>query len=209
MAYGTLPMMSNLATTTAACQPTFFSSSQQRFSRIVKQFFPENSTELAMALLRSAGVITGSAALRMFMGNIYEEPRDLNIIVARGNLIGFEDWLLAVGYEETGDLDIYLPLASEIHEFRVYRDVSTHDNIVTVSETRGQDILRLIVRSPSTADMTFMTGGGIVTLYPTITAQSESKADSVASTRTEQNCLSTLHSWAQHPRAGLGSSILS
>ncbi|KAH7904209.1 hypothetical protein BJ138DRAFT_1119617 [Hygrophoropsis aurantiaca] len=166
--------MSNLANTTAVCQPTFFSASQKRFSGIAKQFFPENSTELPMALLRNAGVITGSAALRMLMGSVYKDPRDLNIIVARGNLISFEDWLLAVGYEETGDLDIYLPLACEIHEFRVYRDVSTHDNIVTVSETRGRDILKLIVRSPTTADMTLMTGGGIITLYPTITAQSKS-----------------------------------
>ncbi|KAH7905811.1 hypothetical protein BJ138DRAFT_1105677 [Hygrophoropsis aurantiaca] len=178
MDYCTLATMSNLGNAAAACQPAFSTTAQQSFSGIAKQFFPQNSTELALALLRNSGVITGSAALRMLMGSIYEEPRDLNIVVARGKMIGFEDWLLLVGYEETGDLDIYLPLASEIHEFRVYRDVSTHSNIVTISETSSHDIMRLIVRSPSTADMTFMTGGGIVSLYPTMTLRSESLINS-------------------------------
>ncbi|KAH7904601.1 hypothetical protein BJ138DRAFT_1106683 [Hygrophoropsis aurantiaca] len=171
MEYLALPTMQALGNSSHRSQTTFVSASKARFSSITRRFFPNNWLELPATLAQNKGVITGSAALEMLRGEIHDEPRDLNVIVAAGHLSAMEGWLFGIGYEDANGFHIQRPLSKFVVEFKVYK---AGHRLVTLSESTSPDIAEIIVRSPSTADMTFMTAGGIVSLYPTWTMRSES-----------------------------------
>ncbi|KAH7903664.1 hypothetical protein BJ138DRAFT_1120160 [Hygrophoropsis aurantiaca] len=181
--------MSALGSTSHTCRPMFEHVAQRRFSSIAKQFFPDNTNELPMALHCNQGVITGSAALYVLMGRFYEKPRDLNIIVTQGKLTEMEEWLNSVGYEETNNEEVHVGLSLFILDFKIFWAQS---NIITLAESMGPDIMEIIIHSPTTTDMTFITAGGVATLYPNWTLN-------------DANVISPTGEWEQHGGGKIGS----
>ncbi|KAH7904602.1 hypothetical protein BJ138DRAFT_1119261 [Hygrophoropsis aurantiaca] len=96
----------------------------------------------------------------------FDRPKDLNLIVPHGQFSGMHRWLLRSGYEELPNHDVHEDMATHLHNFQTF---GGHNEVVTLSEAKGPDVLDIVVNAPSTADMTFATAGGVVTLYPELT----------------------------------------
>jgi hypothetical protein len=73
------------------------------------------------------------------------------------NTLGFEPMPVTV----------HPTLTMQVHDFRHYR---THGHIITLSETQlNVDVPNVVLNGPTTADMTFMSCGGLATFYPDLT----------------------------------------
>ncbi|KAH7905085.1 hypothetical protein BJ138DRAFT_1118789 [Hygrophoropsis aurantiaca] len=101
----------------------------------------------------------------MLMGE-FDTPKDLNLIVPHGQFTGMQRFLLRSGYQEIADPDVQDDMAKYIHSFHMFQG---DNETITLSEAKGPDVLEIVVNSPTTADMTCMTAGGVTTLYPEMT----------------------------------------
>ncbi|KAH7912387.1 hypothetical protein BJ138DRAFT_802116 [Hygrophoropsis aurantiaca] len=164
-----LPEVIALGHTCRDLRPVALCVAQIRFESQTRRFFPARASELPTVLYRCKAVITGSVALRMLYEPkvITSAPRDLNIVVASGGgLKKLTEWLIDNDYQLDKDFLVEDSMSPCIKSFWAY---ILGNRIITVSESIHSDILDVVVNSPSTADMTFMTAGGLVTLYPDIT----------------------------------------
>ncbi|KAH7907990.1 hypothetical protein BJ138DRAFT_1116224 [Hygrophoropsis aurantiaca] len=160
-----MPAMVNLGNTCKTCRPMCDSVSEARFARISKRFFGERAREFRNVLHQHRGVITGSAAQVALLGE-FDTPRDLNLIVPHGHFAGMQHWLIKCRYEALVESGLQEDLSKFVLTFDTYH---CQDEAITLSEATGPDVLELVVNAPSTADMTFMTAGGVVSLYPELT----------------------------------------
>ncbi|KAH7903733.1 hypothetical protein BJ138DRAFT_1107425 [Hygrophoropsis aurantiaca] len=153
-----LPEVIALGHTCRDLRPVAFRVAQYRFE----------SLELPRLLQRSKAVITGSAALAMLFepATVPRAPGDLNLIAPVGGVDLLAGWLVDNGYTKVQRNRVNQALYPYIRSFSSY---TFGFRSVTVSESLCTDVMDLIVNCPSTGDMTMMTGGGIVTLYPRFT----------------------------------------
>ncbi|KAH7907432.1 hypothetical protein BJ138DRAFT_1213806 [Hygrophoropsis aurantiaca] len=149
-------------------RPVAFDVTRSRFKSLIQPFFPLRNSEFPTVLQRTKSVVTGSAALAMLLkpSDIAEAPRDLNLVVPKGSYKQLVDWIIDNGYSIDEDYETKSCLSRYIKTFTAF---AFGQQMVTVTECICSDVLDVIVNSPSTADMAFMTGGGIVTLYPGLT----------------------------------------
>ncbi|KAH7905438.1 hypothetical protein BJ138DRAFT_1118468 [Hygrophoropsis aurantiaca] len=136
---------------------------QQRFQRLTNLFFGEQFEAFPVALFRCYGVVTGSVAREMFLGRGPENPRDFNIIVPHGVFVEIDNWLTRLGYEEDEERAVHPHFGAHVFRFRAYQG---GDRKVTVTESKGPDVMDVIALSPTTAEMILMTSGGLIALYP-------------------------------------------
>ena len=123
----------------------------------------------------TGSVIIGTCALNMLLGDSYDSSSsDLNLIVPHTRFSNMITYLK----EEEGyvDSDIeersHSSMASSCTRFRRYHK---QDMSVTLSEATVTGPMRTVVCGNTSADMTFMTGGGLATLYPDFTLNGKKK----------------------------------
>jgi hypothetical protein len=113
--------------------------------------------------------VTGSCALNMLLGLLYDSsPSDLNLVVPHNQFTAMDVFLQKVaGYITVeGQMEPHSSVAPSVSRFVRYR--KSH---LSVSLTQAGVIgpMRVITCSNATADITFMTAGGVATLYPEFT----------------------------------------
>ncbi|KAG2742559.1 hypothetical protein P692DRAFT_20879725 [Suillus brevipes Sb2] len=121
-------------------------------------------------LTATRGVITGSCALNMILGSPTYPTNDLNVIVPLGEFNVMAKFVTDALSFHPGSTTIHKSMQSTIQKFSKFNRLGAH---ITLAESKDkEDVLRVIVNSPTTADMSFMTPGGAATLYPVMTFQS-------------------------------------
>ncbi|KAG1849113.1 hypothetical protein C8R48DRAFT_677160 [Suillus tomentosus] len=135
-----------------------------RFKRIICPFAMEAFNCLVNALCRTQGLITGSAARAMITGDIHQDVRDLNIVVLHANFHALAKFLK--------DTLSYSILSETCHPamagmIKMFGSYTAHSRYITLAcPKRDVHVLHLILNAPSTADMVYMTTGGITQFYP-------------------------------------------
>ncbi|KIK38222.1 hypothetical protein CY34DRAFT_15193 [Suillus luteus UH-Slu-Lm8-n1] len=116
------------------------------------------------ALHVSNGVITGSSAHTMLMGGDTVQGSDLNIIVPHHHFQDMHAFIVhTLGYKNVSSIP-HPAMRAVVAHFGKYK--SNH-NIITISSgQRGASILHIILNAPTSADMLFMTTGGLTCFYP-------------------------------------------
>ncbi|KAG2340445.1 hypothetical protein BDR05DRAFT_950510, partial [Suillus weaverae] len=116
------------------------------------------------ALHISEALITGSAARAMITGDIKEEMRDLNVVVPHKNFNILEDFLTrTMGYSWIS-VSCHPSMTGVVKHFAKY--VGDSHFITVGCPKRDVHVLHLILNAPSTADMVYMTTGGVTQFYP-------------------------------------------
>ncbi|KAG1764936.1 hypothetical protein EDD22DRAFT_845637 [Suillus occidentalis] len=145
---------------------------QDRFNNIIGRFTGIHRPRFHQVLHQMRGIIVGSCALQMLLG--WGETaaaglglRDLNIIVPHTSLMLIERFIVnTMGFQSMA-ATLHPTLTMHMHDFRRY---AGNGHIMMVSEARlGVDIVEVVLNGPSTADMTFMSCGGLTMFYPELT----------------------------------------
>jgi hypothetical protein len=161
-------------------------------------------------LTATRGVITGSCALNMILGSPTYPTHDLNIVVPLGEFDTMAHFVTNVLSFHAGSTTIHRTMRSTIQKFTEFNRHGAH---ITLAESRDkQDVMRVIVNSLTTADMSFMTPGGAATLYPAMTFKSIAYLTDRGK-RTADNdkfgCISSRRFHLEHSTQFLGSPCLS
>jgi len=137
---------------------------EQRFANVVKPFVGCHVSELRQVLDQTCAVITGSCALRMLLGsNIL--ANDMNIVVPGGETVPVH--LFITQTLEYQQCDTGSPVNDAFkHAVTRMTVFCKGNNVITVSESTLDDPFTVLLCSHTTADMTAMTPGGLVVLYP-------------------------------------------
>ncbi|KAJ8584365.1 hypothetical protein M405DRAFT_845216 [Rhizopogon salebrosus TDB-379] len=113
-------------------------------------------------------IITGSCALNMLLGDLYDSSSgDLNLIVPHRMFATLDVFMREeAGYENVGQ-----QICCSSHTLSVSRFVRYRKSLlsVSVSQAGARGLMGVITGSNTTADMTFMTMGGVATFYPEFT----------------------------------------
>lgn len=121
-------------------------------------------------LTATCGVITGSCTLNMILGSPTYPTNDLNVIVPLGEFDIMAKFVTDGLSFHAGSTTIHKSMQSTIQKFSKFNRLGAH---ITLAESKDkEDVLRVIVNSSTTADMSFMTLGGAATFYPVMTFQS-------------------------------------
>lgn len=135
-----------------------------RFKRIIGPFAMEAFDCLVDALRHSQGLITGSAARATITGDIDQDVLDLNIVVPHANFHALAKFVMdTLGYSILSDT-CQPDMAGVIEIFGSYTAQSRY--ITLACPKRDVHVLHLIFNAPSTADMVYMTTGGVTQFYP-------------------------------------------
>lgn len=137
---------------------------QRRFTQVVEPFARSQLATFLSAVKDTNGIITGSAARAMVNHDESYPMRDLNIIVPHnefGNLHAtIKDML---GFTPISRM-AHPAIAPCISKFQKY---AFHERFITLSASHEhQSVLHIILNAPTTADMLFMTTGGVCYFYP-------------------------------------------
>jgi hypothetical protein len=114
-------------------------------------------------------IITGSCALNMLLGLLYDSSSsDLNLVVPHNKFFAMDVFLRNVaGYVTAeGQMEPHSSVAPSVARYVRYRK---SDLSVSLAQAGVIGPMRVIACSDATADMTFMTAGGVATLYPEFT----------------------------------------
>jgi hypothetical protein len=133
------------------------------------RFFKGSLDHFLMIVHQTGTIITGSCALNMLLGLSYDSSSsDLNLIVPQHKFVAMDVFLQKVaGYVTAeGQMEPHSSVAPSVSRFVRYR--KSHLS-VSLTEAGVIGPIRVIACSDATADMTFMTAGGVATLYPDIT----------------------------------------
>ncbi|KAG1722120.1 hypothetical protein EDD22DRAFT_854228 [Suillus occidentalis] len=116
-----------------------------------------------------SAVITGSAARAMVFGHDGEHPVDLNLVVPHGSFRTLHAFVKCdLGYRSVTK-SAHPAIAPAVCLFRKYE---SNGRTITLSAPRpSQSILQIILNAPSTADMVFMSAGGVAWFYPQLLKQ--------------------------------------
>lgn len=134
---------------------------------ILDPFTMEFYWEFFHTLRCTKAIIIGSCALDMMLGMRQTPPRDLNIVVPHGSLLLMETFIQDVLSYHSIAAVCHSSLSPIVHNFRKY---GRQGKIITISEPkRLMDPLHVVLNSPSTSDMTFITAGGAVSFYLELT----------------------------------------
>ncbi|KAG1871222.1 hypothetical protein DFJ58DRAFT_722650 [Suillus subalutaceus] len=119
-----------------------------------------------LVLNAARGVVVGSCALNMILGMPSYPANDLNIVVPEGEFDNMDEFItVRLGFV-SGTTTIHRIMKGTIQTFTKY----THLGIsITLSEAKDKDVVQVIMKSPTTADMSFMTPRSAATFYPDMT----------------------------------------
>lgn len=137
---------------------------QRRLTHILGPFIGDMQGPFMRFLREQRGVITGSCAKSMVTGMHEHTARDLNIVVPHGGFNLLHSMLQdTLGFTPISEV-AHPALAPHIGRFHIYK---AKDRIITMAEPQKQDsVLHIILNAPTTADMIFMTTGGLCVFYP-------------------------------------------
>lgn len=172
MEHMSLTDLHRLAETALADGPQFKQQMQDRFNNIIEHFTGIHRPRFNQVLHRTRAIIVGSCALQMLLGRGETAaaglgPRDLNVIVPHASLMLLERFIVNTMAFQRMPASVHSTLTTHVHDFRRY---GANSHIITVSEAGlGVDVVEVILNGPSTADMTFMSCGGLTTFYPELT----------------------------------------
>lgn len=159
----------HVAQTCTSIRAVAFYIVNKRQQEILKPYMQSEQVHAKFLLTLGAtrGVIVGSCALNMLLGTPYYPTNDLNIIVPRGGFQDMSQFIVDHLMFTTGSSISHRVMNTLIHKFTQYSYLDAH---ITLTESSDEaNVMRIIVNSPTTADMTMMTSGGAVTLYPELT----------------------------------------
>lgn len=137
---------------------------RRRLRSILVPFTGTRYASFLDALRTSNGVITGSSAHTMLTGGDTVQGRDLNIIVPHRHFQDMHAFIVhTLGYENISSIP-HPAMRAVVAHFGKYK---SNCNIITISSgQRGASILHIILNAPTSADMLFMTTGGLTCFYP-------------------------------------------
>ncbi|KAG2145930.1 hypothetical protein DEU56DRAFT_753980 [Suillus clintonianus] len=116
------------------------------------------------ALQEGKAIITGSGARAMVTGDVDVEMRDLNIVLPLESFGTLQDFVVeTLGYVVTSNAS-HPAISTMITHFGKY---ACDGRIMTIASAGTKmSVLLIILSAPSTADMVFMTTGGVTWFYP-------------------------------------------
>jgi hypothetical protein len=159
-----LPDLSSMSQTCRGIQEISYEVILRRFKHILVPFTGTGYALFGDALRKSDGVITGSAARAMLLGGETVEARDLNIVVPHKNFKALDQFMInKLNYHKICSTS-HPAISRNIALFGKY---SLNHHIVTISAAKSSEsVLHIILNAPTTADMLFMTTGGLTWFYP-------------------------------------------
>ncbi|KAG2741940.1 hypothetical protein P692DRAFT_20879610 [Suillus brevipes Sb2] len=165
--YEYLPMLSDLlawSSTSRWTRPVGQSIATQRFTRIIHPFVGDYTAEARYLMHSWGAVITGSCALQMLTGG-RDTSKNLNIVVPMGSFDVLQQFILSTLSYRCVEAVTHSNYAfcAVVRSFGKYRCGRLQ---ITLCEALADHIYDVITSSPTTADMIFMTPGGIAVLYP-------------------------------------------
>lgn len=158
----------NTARTCRAMRDVALYLLDKNMHQIISHFIPsEHHRHQFFSILNAArGVIVGSCALNMILGSPSYPTKNLNIVLPKGELNAMEEFLTDRLFFVSGTSTIHRIMETTVKTFSKY----THLGVsITLSEAKDKDVMQVILKSSTTADMSFMTPGGAVTFYPEMT----------------------------------------
>jgi hypothetical protein len=141
----------------------------RRLVRILDRFFQNSLDHFLTIMYQTGTIITGSCALNMLLGLLYDSSSsDLNLVVPHNKFFAMDVFLRNVaGYVTAeGQMEPHSSVAPSVARYVRYRK---SDLSVSLAQAGVIGPMRVIACSDATADMTFMTAGGVATLYPEFT----------------------------------------
>jgi len=141
----------------------------RRLEGILHCFFLGSLHHFLTMMHQTETIITGSCALNMLLGHLYDSSlSDLNLIVPHEKFFTMDVFLQKLAGYVTAEkqMEPHSSVAASVSRFVRYR--KSH---LFISLTQAGVIgpMRVVACSNTTADMTFMTAGGVATLYPEFT----------------------------------------
>jgi len=139
-----------------------------RLVAVLQRFFLGSLDRFLKAMHETGTIITGSCALNVLLGDLYDSSlSDLNLIVPHGMFSMMDIFLREVaGYVNMGEQKSHSSVALSVSRFIRYHKCHLS---ISVSQAGAMGPMGVIARGNTTADMTFMTVGGVATLYPEFT----------------------------------------
>ncbi|KAG2114424.1 hypothetical protein DEU56DRAFT_919586 [Suillus clintonianus] len=137
---------------------------RRRFRHILEPFAGNHLPSFLSALRHGNGLITGSSVRAMMGYNNSSASRDLNILVPYTGFDNLHETIEhTLGFTSISRV-AHPAIAASIGIFRKYK--SKHRIITLSASHKDQNILHIILNAPTTADMLFMTTGGLCYFYP-------------------------------------------
>jgi hypothetical protein len=136
----------------------------KRFNDIIAPFVGAHGGEMRHLLHIATTLITGSCATQMLMGSD-KSPKNLNLITpfeCADVLYAYIVSDLQYAHVDT-DATPHRAFGDSLNSFVIFQK---GDLNITVSEATPDGIFNVITSSPTTADMTIMTPGGLAVFYP-------------------------------------------
>lgn len=160
--------------------------------QILYPFIPSELRQNQFFLLLNAaqGVIVGSCAINMILGTPSYPVNDLNIIVPEGEFSVMDEFITERLLFVSGTSTIHRIFETTVKTFSKY---THHGACITLSEAKDKDIIRVVLKSPSTLDMTFITPGGAATFYPQLTFKFTSCLSDTAKKMAENEKFGSMH----------------
>jgi hypothetical protein len=136
----------------------------RRYRRLLVPYAGEAWQDLVRFLRETQTLITGSSARTMFLGDAEHDMRDLNLVVPPTSFNILDEFLInALGYVCISVIS-HPAMALGIEQFRKY---TKQGKVMTLaSPPKDKNVLHTILSAPTTADMIYMTTGGVTCLYP-------------------------------------------
>jgi hypothetical protein len=166
LVYEHLPLLSDVLALRNTCHSVRDIGSSilsKRFDDMVEPYVGTHLTQLRYLMHGTHAVIVGSCAMQMLLGNDVV-TRDLNILVAHGGRVAMHSFIAHT---------LHYQRVYNVHINYIYKDCTSNfdkyqcgECIITLTEAAEDGLFKVILSSPTTADMTFMTVGGLAVLYP-------------------------------------------
>jgi hypothetical protein len=141
----------------------------RRLVGILHRFFQESLDHFLTMMDQTETIITGSCALAMLLGLLYDSSSsDLNLIVPHDEFVAMDVFLQKeAGYVTAEEqIEPHSSVAPSVSRLVRYRKSHL---CISLAQAGVIGTMRVIACSEATADMTFMTAGRVVTLYPELT----------------------------------------
>jgi hypothetical protein len=141
----------------------------RRLGAILRRFFLGSLDHFLTVMHETGTIITGSCALNMLLGNLYDVfSSDLNLIVPHKKFFTMDVFLQKLAGYVTAEkqMEAHSSVTGSVTRFVRYRKSHL---VISLTQAGVIGPMRVVACGTATADMTFMTAGGVATLYPEFT----------------------------------------
>ncbi|KAG1775890.1 hypothetical protein EV702DRAFT_1046545 [Suillus placidus] len=164
--YEHLPLLSDVMALRNTCQATRDIASSclaKRFGDIVKPFVASHTGEFKYLMHITPAVIVGSCTMKMLTGHS-SSPRNLNIVVGNGGRHVWYCFIMdTLKYHRVHNTFLNYAYTQAVSSFALFQ---SGEYLITVTEASPAGLFNVVTTAPSTADMVFMSAGGLTVLYP-------------------------------------------